>query len=157
MPVEVLKRHGVVEREGDLIALTTPRLTLQQLLCETRLQEYVQRRGLAIWDYRLLEVDPVSDNLRFQVLKAAGGRCALCGATTKELPLDIDHIVPRSRGGKNELGNLQALCSKCNRTKGNKDTTDFRAPSSPDSDPACPARYPRATVSLHRNTTTVGL
>ena len=89
MPLEVLKRPGVVEREGDLIALTVPRLKFQQkaevmLLCETQLQEYVQRRGLAIWDYRLLEVDPVSDNLRFQVLKAAGDRCALCGATTKD-------------------------------------------------------------------------
>jgi 5-methylcytosine-specific restriction endonuclease McrA len=52
-------------------------------------------------------------------LKASGGRCALCGITKDERPLDVDHIIPRSRGGKHELANLQVLCAKCNRTKGN--------------------------------------
>jgi len=45
--------------------------------------------------------------------------------------------MPRSRGGKHELANLQVLCAKCNRTKGNKDTTDFRSGSASDRDPAC--------------------
>jgi ATP adenylyltransferase len=47
-------------------------------------------------------------------LKAAGGSCQLCGISAKERPIDVNHIVPRSRGGKSELANLQALCSKCN-------------------------------------------
>jgi diadenosine tetraphosphate (Ap4A) HIT family hydrolase len=95
-------------------------------LCEQKLQEFVQKRGLGIWDYRLLETDPIPDSIRYQVLKESGGRCALCGITKKESPIDVDHIIPRSRGGTHNKSNLQALCIKCNRSKGNKDKTDFR-------------------------------
>ena len=131
MPVRVLARHGVLSHEKGVVSLNAPQLSLEQkahirMLCEQRLQEYIQKRGLAIWDYRMLDTAPVPDNLRYQVLAQADGRCALCGATKKERPLDVDHIIPRSRGGKTVLENLQLLCSKCNRTKGNKDETDFR-------------------------------
>jgi ATP adenylyltransferase len=131
MPIKVLSRHEIIKRQGDLVSLATNTLTFVQrakikMLCEQRLQEYVQKRGMSLWDYRLSEDDPVPDSLQYQALKASGGRCALCGATKDERPLDVDHIIPRSRGGKNELSNLQVLCSKCNRSKGNKDATDFR-------------------------------
>jgi ATP adenylyltransferase len=66
------------------------------------------------------------ENLRYQALKEAGGRCALRGATKAERILDVDHIKPRSRGGKNENAKLQLLCSSCNRSKGNQDDTDSR-------------------------------
>ncbi|MGO9017181.1 MAG: HNH endonuclease [Syntrophobacteraceae bacterium] len=36
-------------------------------------------------------------------------KCALCGATKNERPLDVDHIKPRSRGGKTVRENLQVL------------------------------------------------
>jgi diadenosine tetraphosphate (Ap4A) HIT family hydrolase len=131
MPFPVLRRHGVVEGDGDLVSLTTKKLTLQQkahvrMLCERKLQEFVSERGLSIWDYRLLESDPVPDSVRYEVLKAADGRCALCGITKKDRPLQVDHIKPRSKGGTNAIENLQALCDECNRAKSNRDETDFR-------------------------------
>jgi hypothetical protein len=46
--------------------------------------------------------DPVADSLRYQVLQESGGRCALCGATAKDAVLQVEHILPRSRGGSNE-------------------------------------------------------
>ncbi|MBE5936886.1 MAG: HNH endonuclease [Lachnospiraceae bacterium] len=46
-------------------------------------------------------------------------RCSHCGKKYRKKYIDIDHIVPRSRGGTNELANLQALCRYCNRSKGN--------------------------------------
>lgn len=46
--------------------------------------------------------------------------CALCGETiTAETP-EVDHIVPRSKGGTNDKANLQAACPECNRSKGNR-------------------------------------
>ncbi len=75
---------------------------------------------------RLLDDNPIPDLIRYRVLKEAKGRCALCGATKDERPLDIDHIIPRSQRGKTEYANLQVLCSKCNRSKRDVDSTDFR-------------------------------
>jgi 5-methylcytosine-specific restriction endonuclease McrA len=39
--------------------------------------------------------------------------------------------------GKNEVANLQVLCSKCNRTKDNRDTTDFCVPLAAHKEPRC--------------------
>ena len=143
MPLKALGKHGIVSKSGDLITLNTRKLTLEQkaqikMICEKKLQEYVTKRGLSIWDYRLLDKDPIPDSLYFRVLKESGGRCALCGATKNERPLHVDHIKLRSKGGKTEYDNLQVLCSKCNFTKGNKDETDFRQSVMPDDDPDCP-------------------
>jgi ATP adenylyltransferase len=142
MPLKVLKRHEVITSDGQLVSLTAKQLALQQkahvrMICEQKLQSFVQKRGISIWDYRLLDDEPIPDSLRFLVLKAAAGRCQLCGISAKERPLDVDHIIPRSRGGKTELANLQALCSKCNRSKRNQDETDFRSLPQQDADPNC--------------------
>ena len=56
----------------------------------------------------------------------------------QERPLDVDHIKPKPKGGKNVYENLQVLCSKCNRSKGNKDDTDFRNDIPIESAPNCP-------------------
>jgi ATP adenylyltransferase len=125
-----------------VVSLNPNTLTLVQkahirMICEQKFQTFVQKRGIGIWDYRLLDDDPIPDSLRFLVLKAAGGQCQLCGISSKEQPIDVDHIIPRSRGGKTELANLQALCSKCNRPKRNQDETDFRSWPNPSADPNC--------------------
>lgn len=131
MPVRVLKNHGVIDKEGDLVSLTATKLSFQQKaeirkICEEKMQQYMVSRGLTIWDYRLLDENPIPDLTRYKVFQEAKGRCALCGATKNERPLDIDHIIPRSKGGKTEYVNLQVLCSKCNRSKRDTDSTDFR-------------------------------
>jgi 5-methylcytosine-specific restriction endonuclease McrA len=130
MPLPVLKRHGVVERDGDLIKLSVESLSYEQradlvVLCEKKLGEFIKRRGMATWDYRLIETDPLPGDIRYRVLASAGGRCALCGATSKERRIEVDHVVPRSKGGTNEISNLQALCDECNRGKSNRDDQRF--------------------------------
>ncbi len=49
--------------------------------------------------------------------------CCLCGNSIYQEPnllLEIDHIKPVSKGGMTEESNLQTLCWKCNRSKGDK-------------------------------------
>ncbi len=49
--------------------------------------------------------------------------CQKCGVSVEEEPhllLEIDHIVPISKGGMTSVDNLQTLCWKCNRSKGAK-------------------------------------
>jgi len=50
-------------------------------------------------------------------LKALNYKCQICG--TKE-NITIDHIIPLSKGGTNEINNLQPLCKSCNSRKSNK-------------------------------------
>lgn len=71
-------------------------------------------------------LDAVPGSLRFQVLKRSGGRCELCGASSKDIQIDVDHIIPRSKGGSNKITNLQALCRTCNAQKRDRDDTDFQ-------------------------------
>ena len=49
-------------------------------------------------------------------------RCVCCGA---EGSLTPDHVVPLSRGGSNDISNIQPLCGQCNSTKGIK-IIDYR-------------------------------
>ena len=52
--------------------------------------------------------------------------CQLCGKEMfDEVGLQIDHIVPISKGGKSVESNLRVLCDKCNSRKGAKHTLDF--------------------------------
>ncbi len=43
--------------------------------------------------------------------------CQYCGA--RNVPLTIDHVIPRERGGKTEWTNVVCCCTKCNNRKGN--------------------------------------
>jgi ATP adenylyltransferase len=151
MPLRVLRNHEIVSKDNDLVSLNLKKLTFEQkaqikMICEKKLQEFVVKRGMGLWDYRLLEADQIPDSLRYRVLKESGGRCALCGITKKERPLDVDHIKPKSKGGKNVYENLQVLCSKCNRSKGNKDDTDFKQDLSSDVDSSCPFCKPKVKI-----------
>lgn len=46
--------------------------------------------------------------------------CVHCGRKLRKDSVEIDHILPRSKGGENTPENLQCLCKYCNRSKGNK-------------------------------------
>ncbi|MEA5569231.1 RNA-guided endonuclease IscB [Anabaena sp. UHCC 0399] len=60
---------------------------------------------------------------REYLLEKWGRQCAYCGI--KDVPLQIEHIHPRSKGGSNSITNLSLSCEKCNIKKGTKDIRDF--------------------------------
>jgi 5-methylcytosine-specific restriction endonuclease McrA len=60
---------------------------------------------------------------REYLLEKWGRQCAYCGA--KDVPLQIEHIHPRAKGGSNSITNLTLSCEKCNSKKGTKDIKDF--------------------------------
>jgi len=55
---------------------------------------------------------------RKNLLRRDGFRCQYCGR--KDLPLTIDHLVPKSRGGESSWENLITACRACNTFKGNR-------------------------------------
>jgi 5-methylcytosine-specific restriction endonuclease McrA len=50
-------------------------------------------------------------------------KCAYCGA--ENVPLEIEHIQPKSKGGSNRVSNLTIACVRCNQKKSNKSIEDF--------------------------------
>jgi len=57
------------------------------------------------------------------ICESFNNRCARCG---EERPLEMDHVIPVSRGGPEEFDNIQPLCKSCNCQKSNKPGWDFR-------------------------------
>lgn len=53
-------------------------------------------------------------------------KCAYCGKAN--IPLEVEHINPTSRGGTNRVSNLAVSCEKCNQKKGNKTAEEFGFP-----------------------------
>ena len=65
----------------------------------------------------------MTSKLRQYIKERDGFACKKCGASIKEEPnllLEIDHIIPVSKGGLTAEENLQTLCWRCNRKKGAK-------------------------------------
>lgn len=83
---------------------------------------------------------------KYKLFKLNGPTCVQCGITankcfmemtvdvvnvahfnfyntlpgSKEIMITIDHIIPRSKGGRNWIDNYQVMCFKCNNQKGTK-------------------------------------
>ncbi len=59
-------------------------------------------------------------NIRFRVLMRDGFVCRYCGARPPEAQLEVDHILPRARGGTDDIENLATACYECNHGKGKR-------------------------------------
>ena len=105
-----------------------------------RLRRLAPVTGIAVervrFDMQLLENPEISGveyqqgtlagyEVREYVLEKHGRCCAYCGATG--VPLNLDHVVPRARGGSNRPSNLVPACIPCNDDKGAQPAEVFLA------------------------------
>ena len=66
----------------------------------------------------------LSKSVRFEVFKRDSFTCQYCGKSAPDVVLEVDHIIPVSKGGDNDISNLITACFDCNRGKRDKKLTD---------------------------------
>lgn len=94
--------------------------------CDAKIAEYLEQNGDNLWEHRYRNRSNFRGSTRYEALKRAKRRCELCGKHDDEGTLQLDHIVPHSKGGSDDISNLQVLCSTCNANKRDMDDEDFR-------------------------------
>lgn len=130
---KVLRNHDVVKklpRQSDYYLNGYSELNseeIQQLiaLCDAKLKDFEEKRGDSVWEHRSRNRRLVSGSVRYSVLKRANFHCELCGIRADDKALEVDHIIPKSLGGVDDITNYQALCYSCNASKGNRDSTNL--------------------------------
>ena len=65
-------------------------------------------------------------NIREYLLEKFKHKCAYCNK--KDIPLEIEHIIPKSRGGSNRVSNLTIACHGCNQAKNDLTAEEFGYP-----------------------------
>lgn len=99
-----------------------------------------------VFHYKIVEELPISqlprfaEHRRLRVFYHKGTTCVSCGLIGTKLvkgkghggqlhwdiytddyfPITVDHIIPKSKKGTDDLTNLQPMCAKCNVQKGDK-------------------------------------
>jgi predicted house-cleaning noncanonical NTP pyrophosphatase (MazG superfamily) len=139
-PKITLTRHNIVtyDRKRKTFSLNfdledVSLVERAKAICEEKTREWIDKQAAKS------DTPRIEASKRYRVLRAAKGKCELCGISAKISPIDIDHIVPRSKANKegyiskdgarmriDDERNLQALCFRCNRAKRDADSTDFR-------------------------------
>ncbi len=101
--------------------LPISRIEVEQVRFDTQLLEHPEISGV---EYQHGEL--AGWEVRAYLLHKYKYRCAYCGKT--EVPFEVDHIRPRSRGGSNRISNLALACHDCNTAKGNQTAQEFGHP-----------------------------
>ncbi len=102
-----LDKAEIVEKNCEFIHTVSERFPLPSIV---RLKRYINvpRKRVIL--------------SRKNILKRDGNQCQYCGK--KSVPLTIDHVIPRYRGGKDTWENLVCACVSCNNKKGNRTPTE---------------------------------
>ena len=124
------KRVLVLNLDHSPVAVVSPQKAIVLLLLE---------KANCLSTYGLLEIRTVSRSFeypavirlndyknipyrgvllnRVNLFRRDGGECQYCGSRRH---LTIDHVIPRSKGGKTSWTNLVTACNRCNVNKGDK-------------------------------------
>ena len=108
-----------VERYRSFVPLT--RMEVERVTFDTQLLQNPELTGVAYQRGELFGWE-----VRAYVLAKFDYRCAYCGR--ENVAFELDHIVPRSRGGSDRVSNLAASCHDCNAVKGNRTASECGYP-----------------------------
>ena len=67
-----------------------------------------------------------SDSEWNSLIRIYDNHCVRCGSKCAKSELTKDHIVPVTKGGTNNIDNIQPLCLSCNILKNNRNSNDYR-------------------------------
>ena len=96
-------------------------LTFEQLQHEFAAARAVRSQQNTTAFLRQQERNRITAGVRSKVLARDGYRCRHCGISAAlGAILHVDHIIPVSKGGTSDMGNLQTLCQDCNLGKSNR-------------------------------------
>lgn len=88
--------------------------TTQKRYCSRKCQRKVNKRKYRKKRHFLT----LFSSWRGLVIELLGGLCFICKTDKK---IEIDHIIPLYKGGKNTISNVQLLCNSCHIEKSNKE------------------------------------
>jgi 5-methylcytosine-specific restriction endonuclease McrA len=129
--------HNRRRREGWLAPSMQSRIA-NVLTWVARLRRFCNITSISLelvrFDMQLME-NPEIEGVEYQqgtlagyetreyLLYKWGRKCTYCGK--ENIPLQIEHIIPRAKGGSNRVSNLCLACEKCNLAKGTKSIEEF--------------------------------
>jgi len=96
-------------------------LSMELVRFDTQLMQNAEISGLLYQQGELAGYE-----IREYLLHKWGRKCVYCGKGN--LPLQIEHLIPRVRGGSDRVSNLTLACEDCNQRKGNLTATEFGFP-----------------------------
>jgi 5-methylcytosine-specific restriction endonuclease McrA len=96
-------------------------LSLELVRFDTQLLENASLSGVLYQQGELAGYE-----VREYLLEKWSRRCAYCGLSG--VPLQIEHLTPRSRGGSDRVSNLTLACERCNQAKGKRTAAEFGFP-----------------------------
>ena len=149
--------YPFIQRRGEDLRLDTTALTDQDIsklraLCEQRIESLRQPPENESSLDQPEQRTTIPDSLRYKVLSRACGRCELCGISSDERLLRIDHIIAPTRGGNGAMDNLHALCTTCQKGKDVITDEESRV-DTPQYDPGCKFCWQREKWSVYRHGT----
>lgn len=107
--------------EKLMIRIPITAISVEHVKFDTQLMANPEISGV---EYQQGEL--VGYEIREYLLEKWGRVCVYCGAT--ELLLEIEHIVPKTRGGSNRVSNLTLACHDCNQEKGKRTAEEYGFP-----------------------------
>ncbi len=114
--------HNIVTWVGRLRRLCPiAAISLEVVRFDTQLLEHPDITGVEYQQGTLAGYE-----VREFLLERWGRRCAYCRKT--DVPLQVEHIVPRARGGSHRVSNLTLACEPCNQQKGAQTAAEFGHP-----------------------------